>query len=150
MPNRSDHKNIGLASGVGFSLYRAKNEKFEDALLEAAGGALGGWLFSTVPDVIDPPTHPGHRSFGHGMVPALAIGSYYLQNLDAWQEKLREISDAKLQESSRTDSIDDLLMDFILALSLRFAAGFIAGAGAGYASHLLMDARTAKGLPIVA
>jgi hypothetical protein len=42
--------------------------------VEVIGGLLAGNLGARLPDVFDPPTHPGHRSLAHGMAPIAAVG----------------------------------------------------------------------------
>lgn len=50
--------------------------------LEAIGVFLGGGAVASLPDVIDPPTSPRHRSVGHSVAGVAGIG-IALKNLEA-------------------------------------------------------------------
>ena len=74
MPNRPFHVATSTPVGVGYALYKANNQNGLARTMEAFGGALGGYWGGILPDCIDPPFHPGHRSLGHGFVPVAAPG----------------------------------------------------------------------------
>ena len=150
MANRKVHQQVGAASGAVFALSRSGAQEPKGVLLETIGGALGGLLFGIAPDVIDPPTHPGHRSLGHGVAPIGAVAVYYFENLGSWQEQLRclawNCADAARQAGSESERFQYVLLEKLC----RLATGFVAGAGAGYVSHLVLDAATPKRLPLIA
>lgn len=75
MPNRNTHLTISALSGLGISLLVAyiKNEKISFG--EVAASTFGGILGGLIPDKIDLPVHPNHRSIGHGAIP-VGFGIY--------------------------------------------------------------------------
>lgn len=117
---------------------------------EAIGGAIGGLVGAWLPDALDPPNHPNHRGVGHSCVSLTGV-SYLtanalpaVQRLRARAEILRKQADlVRLDEPMRA-----LLLDLAAFLVL-VLAGAITGMGVGYASHLLMDCTTSKGLPLI-
>jgi len=150
MPNRNVHRPAGTVCGAGYAYYRARNFPLEHALAEAMGGAAGGWLGGALPDWIDPATSPNHRHVGHGaanVVGAVWFSADALLNL---QQHLRQRANA-LQSNRRL--LNDDLQRFLSAVAeflLRFLAGLLNGISAGYISHLLLDALTARGIPVFA
>ena len=70
----------------------ASNEKPLNVLIEAAGGAAGGWLGARLPDMIDPPTSPRHRSIGHGIIPTGSAGYLFLSNLNSIENKTKYVA----------------------------------------------------------
>lgn len=147
MPNRNVHTILGgLAGGCG-ALYRARDEQPEHALLEALGGILAGASVGCWPDRLDPPTHPGHRSGGHAIVPVGVALTGYMGVSDQVQSAARHRAnrfELALQRSS-----DPLARLLFLAgmVACRMASGAIGGAPYAYGCHLAADATTPKGLP---
>lgn len=150
MPNQKTHRPLGAGCGLAVALYRAREQAPRNALVEAMGGAAGGLIFSMIPDWIDPPIHPGHRSLGHGVAPNVGIIYWYINNLDAWQSTLRKWAHEHTEAARFAESEAAQVWHVLSELLCRLAVGFVAGAGAGYVSHLALDATTRRGLPIVA
>lgn len=93
----------------------------EERLPYAAAGCAGGYCLGTVPDLIEPASHPHHRQFFHGWLFAGAL-AYGVYRLYRWEP---ETTDQKFWR----------------------AVGLIAGAA--YLVHLAMDATTKGSLPLV-
>lgn len=85
-----------------------------------AGAALAACA-TNVPDLLEPASHPGHRRFFHSFTFAGLLG-YAGYRVYKWE----------------TDGEFEAIVRFAL----------LAGIGA-YLIHLLMDARTPKGLPLL-
>jgi membrane-bound metal-dependent hydrolase YbcI (DUF457 family) len=147
MPNRATHEVAGAASGAAFALLRVDDAPVSHVLAEVLGGALGGWLGGVLPDVLEPATTPNHRELAHSVI---AGGTLTLSRLAEWQATCRTEAkgcDARaLTFALGSDARQRAGWD---ALGWRFLAGFLAGVIAGYASHLMLDAGTAKGLPLL-
>lgn len=147
MPNRSTHELAGAVSGVALALLRVGDASTSQALAEVVGGAFGGWIGGVLPDVLEPATTPNHRELAHSVVVG---GTLTLARLAEWQATCR--SEAKgcdaraLTFALGSDARQRAEWD---ALGWRFLAGLLAGVVAGYASHLILDAGTAKGLPLL-
>ncbi len=147
MPKRVTHEIVGAASGAAFALFRVSDAPTSHALAEVLGGALGGWMGGALPDILEPATTPNHREVAHSVV---AGGALTLARLAEWQATCR--SEAKgcdaraLTFALGSDARQRAEWD---GLGWRFLAGLLAGFVAGYASHLMLDAVTPKGLPLL-
>jgi xanthosine utilization system XapX-like protein len=148
MPNRATHEVAGAASGAAFALLRVCDAPMPYALAEVLGGALGGWVGGLLPDVLEPATTPNHRKVAHSVV---AGGTLTLARLAEWQATCRTEAQGCVTRASGLPLGSDARRraDWD-ALVWRFLAGLLAGLVAGYASHLMLDAGTAKGLPLLA
>ncbi len=149
MPKRKIHDTAGLRCGGTAAYWRAQDQEPIHTAIETFGGALGGRFGSRLPDVIDPPTHPGHRSIGHGIVPIGSAVQISLWSLDELQNELRQLADRHAESARSSQSFFVELLHMIVSLVYRAGAGAAAGAVAGYVSHLALDATTPKGLPLV-
>jgi hypothetical protein len=107
---------------------------------------IGAWL----PDALDPPNHPHHRGIGHGCAALMGVG-FFMVNSSATVDRLRSMAE-KLRAQAGALRPDDqlraVLLDAVGLLAL-VLAGSITGMGVGYASHLVMDGTTPKGLPLI-
>lgn len=67
MPNSKTHFTVGAGTSI-FTYLLNKNSRNETASLEEVitVGLLGG-AAATLPDILDPPTSPKHRSIGHSI-----------------------------------------------------------------------------------
>lgn len=146
MPNRQVHVPVGIASGAAVAVWCARDQRLEYAIAEMVGGALGGWAGSRLPDIIDLPSHPNHRSIGHGVLPCGVALAEAVRRLPDLQAYLRE--QASVREAVCPGGRDERLS--LSSILLRFLAGASAGFVAGYASHLALDAPSSKSLPLIA
>jgi LexA-binding, inner membrane-associated putative hydrolase len=167
MPGRETHAYVGIAAGIGNAAFQAKEQKPLNLLLEAAGGALGGWCGGQLPDIFEPPTSSWHRSLAHsrtiGTVIVFARGQ-----LIEWQKFCRERAEyCRLQPEQNGTlvmvpdplrpnlfvpaPVNPLAQLFWTAAEVlwRFAAGFANGLAAGYVSHLVLDAGTPRSIPLL-
>ena len=149
MPNRPIHIATSTPAGAGYAFYKANNQNDLSRLLETLGGAGGGYLGAILPDRIDPPFHPGHRSWGHGLGPVTAATAVWNQKLDGCQDSLRQ--QANYHAQLRTQSTDLLATAWhsVVELVLRLLSGFVAGIGAGYVTHVALDFGTPRCLPLI-
>lgn len=150
MANGSVHHLAGAIAGGSTAYICADGQLPPDRVVEMVGGALAGYYGSFLPDIIDPPLHPNHRSVGHGVVPIGTVGSWAISNLPAWQSYLREKADGHAR--ARLHSHDDATRLWHAACEnfFRLLAGMVAGFIAGYGSHLVLDAITPRSLPLCA
>ena len=149
MAKKSAHDLGGMASGAVIAALLAGAQPSEHVALEVAGGALGGWLGSRLPDLLDPPTTPNHRSAGHGALSAIAIGRSVGDRVKEIQRHLRVTADdlASVRATLETDL--QRFFNLILEWICRLLAGAAAGVASGYASHLVLDMTTPRGLPLL-
>ena len=120
MSNGPTHE---MASCLGVFLASAIDEYQETGAVSIKPFAAASLAKATarLPDIIEPATNPHHRQFFHSLVFAGGLG-YGLYKLYQWETE-----------------------DELQAL-LRFAGLAI---GSSYLIHLLCDAGTPKGLPVV-
>jgi hypothetical protein len=118
-------------------------------LAESVGGLIGGIAGGMLPDFIDLPTSPNHRSLAHGALPAIGIGFLAFQRLDRWQDALRtqaqHYEQLRLASPSPWAQLGYGLLWFFWMLLPGVLAGFLVG----YASHLVLDLPSTRSLPAV-
>ncbi len=120
MSGRKTHTTTGvLVSLIIFSDLVSKGLALSPIILPVA--LAPSVIGSVLPDIIEPPRNRRHRKFFHSLV-FLALLLAFLHNTYA------------------------LLLTGGLADEVAFGLFF---AGAGYASHLVLDALTPSGLPVV-
>lgn len=148
MPNGKTHAWAGAATGSAVAAYRGRQQPLVNVLIEILGGGVGGYLGGKVPDVLEPALHPGHRDFCHSWTAGGAVATG-LTALARWETFCREQA-AELRQRRLASPPTDPVTSFFLVLGEIFwtlAAGFVSGFGAGYLSHLALDAATPRRLP---
>ena len=149
MPNRPVHLATSGPAGAVFAYYKAPIINEIQRLQEAFGGVLGGLLGGALPDIFDPPSHPGHRALAHALIPVGAGSAAWLRYLDDWQKRLRCRADE--YSRLRSQAVDPLLGAWyaLLEMALRMLSGMLAGLGAGYLTHIALDFTTPRCLPLL-
>ncbi len=164
MADRKTHTVGGVATGMGYSAFRAKEESTQNLVTEMVGGAAGGYVGALLPDVLEPALSSWHRSAAHSCTAGAAI-VYSKDVLSGFEKFCREQGDAcALQHKTLQMRPDPLQpngfvaapVDPFILLSLkiaelfwRFLAGFANGLAAGYISHLALDAVTPRSIPLL-
>ncbi len=77
-------------------------------------------------------------------------GHAWLGSLDEWQARFRAEATRHARLRANAASELEALWHAVLEVLCRLASGAVVGLAAGYASHVLLDAFTPGGLPIVA
>ena len=145
MPNRGVHSAAGIGAALAGGLMLApKDMTPDDRFVFGLGLTLGGWVGSRMPDVIDPPLSPSHRSYAHGLLTAggLVAGEWMI-----WVNHCRSKAAALRAEADACLVLAEAQKRRTQAGYCVFAAGAVLGFGLGYGSHLILDAFTTKGLP---
>lgn len=145
--NRPAHTVAGTSAAIVQLL--ADENTAELPLAEIIGRIIGGAWGSRGPDLIDPPTSPGHRGVGHAIVPVLIAFVLIARFMPEWQQALRSYAAAARARAAILPP-EERLLEQCTATACEFLLGLIIGAPAGYASHLLLDAATPAGLPLLA
>ena len=138
-----------MIAGTGAAVLTSKDQPTPCRFLEAAGGALGGYLGGKLPDILEPATSSWHRSTAHSFSAAAMVGTG-LAKVDIFQNYCRQRADhfATVRAAMPEGGIGGLL--HLLAEAFwRLCAGFAAGLAAGYLSHLALDALTPRCIPII-
>lgn len=144
------HRAIGTLAGGGFALAKAQQQRPEHLLLEVLGGLVAGSLGARLPDVFDPPVHPGHRSVADGIAPVAEVGRVAIRGLDGAQVRLRAEADRRAALRASATTPLQRLWQAVLEIFCRLGAGALAGLLGGYGSHVALDALTPAGLPLLA
>lgn len=154
MADRKTHKLIGVGSGAVYASFRSRNEAPNDWLIEILGGAFGGYLGGILPDELEPALSSWHRGVCHSW----AAGSVVVATANqfaGWAELCRQNAN-KLKamqtvqdETGTYVAVPITFMQQMRELFWRFLAGLLNGIVAGYTSHLILDAATPRGLPML-
>ena len=147
MPNRSTHLRFAVPIASAAAGLAAARSGSPDTLLDALVGAVGGVIGGAAPDVLEPALSPNHRSVFHGVVTGSAL---VLATFTSWEAMCRSRCD-EWQRVAHTHNPDcpNRSEAERNALLWRLAAALLIGIAVGYASHLLLDARTPRGIPFV-
>lgn len=135
MPRRDAHDLLGVLAGVGVTYASARLNGRDPSPFELMGGGLSGALGARLPDTFEPAIHPHHRQFAHSVTFASATGATVGRAGLRIQEKLAQA--AQVADEPWKGAL------------LSFLAGLSAGATPGYISHLVADATTPKGIPLL-
>ncbi|MBL8377399.1 MAG: hypothetical protein JNM79_06000 [Burkholderiales bacterium] len=119
MANGTTHR-IAAAVVIGAVWIHAEADQPEKSAKPLLGAGLAA-LLTNLPDILEPALHPNHRQFFHSLTFAAMLGKA-THEIYEWE----------------TDNPADEAIRFLL----------LVGAGA-YFVHLLLDAGTAKSLPIL-
>ena len=154
MPKRKTHQSIGALTGAGAALVAARDQQPPHQVIEVLAAGISGWYSSLIPDIIDPAMSPNHRSIGHGAVQGIAGLKVALDKIPSAQGQLRAQAQefAQRRQHVRPGGEDPWPIWCLEAAELlcRMLSGVLIGLVAGYGSHLVLDARTPRGLPLLA
>lgn len=153
MANRRIHLEIAIGVGLILALLAAKGDTLSALLAEAAGVVGGSALGGLLPDAIEPATSSWHRKSFHSVAALAGTSSLSVnppEQLTAWQAALRQRARTLQSQRERLPPSHAQRTDLWLSeIACRLLAGATIGLPAGYASHLLKDAESPRGLPSV-
>lgn len=149
MPNGPIHALTSTPAEALYSFHKSNNQSGLAKVLESTGGAIGGYIGGILPDWIDPPVHPGHRSLAHGLAPVATGAAFWYRNLDDWQNHLRQTTDQHAYCRAMSTDFASTAWHAFAEWVLRLLSGFLAGIGAGYITHVALDFATPRCLPLV-
>ena len=147
MPRRDVHEVWGMTSGVAAAFLLMPKEDNAGLMAELLGAVVGGNIGGRAADILEPALTPNHRAVAHSGLAVAALVQLARSGMiagcrdqsTACQSRALDLSRSAEQRS--TDRVHDLLW--------RVAAGLLIGFIAGYSSHLLLDAGTKRGLPLL-
>jgi hypothetical protein len=150
MANSKVHRQVGKVGGVVAAVARAHNgDSALDVLTPGPrgyAGRIGAWL----PDIIEPAVHLHHRHVAYSVATATAISASAIESIEWVENYARMRAQAAAERCAqqgchRVAEARQPLEEFLWKLS----HGFVAGVGAGYLSHLTLDAETPRGIPLL-
>ncbi len=148
MPDGKTHRRVGAIAGAVYAGCRAPTEAATNLWLESFGGAVGGSIGGGLPDLMDPPVSPWHRSLAHGVAPVGLLGVAWMERLEEWRSRLRAEAARCSALKSDATSFARVLWLTLFEWFCRIASGALAGLLAGYVSHLVLDAFTPRSVPV--
>lgn len=149
MPNKGTHQAAGTLAGGCAALILSDGQSTPNQIAECVGGAVAGCIFGRVPDWLDPPRSPNHRSLAHGVAPGTTLMGAYVSQLDSIQSFFRSHADRQDALAKQAQTTLSELWHYFLELLCRFLAGAAAGVLGGYGSHLLLDGFSPQSLPLI-
>lgn len=150
MANGKTHRLVGQVTGAGFAVYRARHQEPLAAMVECLAGCRGGEHGARLHDLLEPATSPNHRNLWHGVAVNGAAVAFLKEPLDDIHERLRTWAKAQVDRALQSETPWWEAAVLILAAGTAHAlVGYTNGFVAGAASHLLLDAGTAKGIPLL-
>lgn len=135
MADRREHNTFGAILGGLAAALSSRATNGGDLLREIIAGAAGGYLGSSLADVLEPPTSPNHRSVFHGIALNGLAAYHGTGPLLRWRTRGGQPA---TDPAGAPTNRDDALM-----------SAFALGAASGHASHLLLDSETPRGLPLL-
>lgn len=141
MPGRQTHLGFGACVGAVSAFAVAQRTGSGDPFFEGIGGALAAAFSAGLPDDLEPATSPSHRAFAHSLAAAGMVSSAIPTLLRFAEECRAPYRCRPVLPASNSEAINRLLA--------HLAAGFAVGLAVGFLSHLALDARTPKGLPLM-
>lgn len=150
MANGKTHRRVGQVAGAGFALYRARDQHPVALVLETLGGRYGGAAGSALHDMLEPATSPNHRDFFHSIAFNGAAIAKAKPAFDAGQEVLRRWAGQRVADAMAPGTgLLDQLLHLLGAGLAHLAVGYLNGFAAGGVSHLALDAKTPRSLPLL-
>jgi membrane-bound metal-dependent hydrolase YbcI (DUF457 family) len=147
--NGGVHKAVGAGVGIAaVAVFRSIEKSKPLGILELAGGAVGGMIGASLPDILEPATSSYHRGPAHSMAFSSGIVYGAIKGLG----EIRASLDKKAAELQyKSEKADDWLMSLLYqigAWAVEFITGALTAVVPGYVSHIALDATTPRGVPI--
>ncbi len=158
MPGRDTHKYVGAAAGLALAAAQAQQESRAHFWIEMMGGAFAGMMGGMAPDWLEPAVCSWHRGVCHSASAGAALIAAQ-QTLANWAIVCRQnaakcrapqVEDVQTGEwiPIQRTPLEQLWAE-VKEIIWTLLAGFLNGLAAGYVSHLLLDATTPRGIPIL-
>jgi len=149
MAGRREQDAAGIVTGVATALLtRRKKASAYELVAEALGGALGGGIGSRLLDFFEPAIH-SYRNVVHSVAFAGTVTVKGTKRAARPQARLRAQADEFAERRTWHHGLFEWMVLWLAETACRVATGFIAGAIPGYLSHLALDAKTPRGIPLL-
>ena len=141
MPNRRTHCFVGGAAGLAVGLMSDHRSLAEsEQVARAIGALIGGVAGGAMPDILEPADNPNHRAFAHSVLVGGGLAALGIK-LSGNLRGAARLENVPLVHGLPTNAAG-------CAMILHFLSGVILGMAVGYASHIVLDALTPKGVPL--
>lgn len=150
MPNGRTHKAIGALGATGVSLVRSEDLPDSARLAYCMGAAAGGVVGGALPDILEPAYHSHHRDFCHSLTAGGGIVAGSVRVAQGLGEELRAEGASLRSIRFGLDADDPGRIELaVREYLIYFLLGFSLGVTVGYASHILADLATPRGVPLL-
>ena len=159
MADLRTHQCVGMGAGAVYAGYLAKEQTAVNWWIEVLGGGAGGFVGGWLPDHLEPAVSSWHRDICHSWAAGGAVVSFrekLIQLGQTCRENAALCRPVPLAPDPQTGVLVPMwnnpltrLLSELAELFWRFLAGFVNGLAAGHASHLLLDATTPRGIPLL-
>ena len=153
MPGRRTHDIGGAVVGLGVGVVKMDRIPADGRWAYVLGGVAGGVLGARLPDLLEPATSSWHRGTCHSLTALAMLGSacaappeVVVRHCGALFAHAEGARGTRLAPGCDPRTASNHWWKEMLCY---FLLGAIAGAAAGYLSHLVLDARTPRFLPII-
>lgn len=152
MANGQVHRNVGMLAGAAGAFYDATRQPVlpVDFIAEVAGGALVGRLVGRLPDVLEPAVSSYHRSVAHSVTVGVAVAVKVPPVTRTIAQAARERAERYRALAQQTENPWLSLWYTLVRLFWSMVAGGANALAPAYVSHLVLDAFTPRGIPLVA
>lgn len=150
MPDGRTHAIIGTGSGGLVAFLRSQDLPTEARFALTLGGALGGYAGGRLPDSLEPAIHGWHRSFFHSA--AVGTGAFQAAavSIRSWVvDLLAQAAEIRMRRLVLGPGHPDHNSLWVREFGLYFLSGLVIGLPVGYLSHLVADAGTERGIPLI-
>jgi len=153
MPRKREHVAVATLAGIGTALLSGRNLTGEAFFANGIGCVLAAQFGGVLPDLLEPGVHSWHRKRFHSYT-ALGVtgaGSAWKPSaIQGFIDGLRAQADQhRLRRMALPQEHPDRSGLWLSEMFCHVLAGMIYGLPVGYASHLILDARTPRCLPII-
>jgi membrane-bound metal-dependent hydrolase YbcI (DUF457 family) len=116
---------------------------------EVIGSLISSLIASSLPDILEPAHHPNHRSTFHSKGFLALVALFAWPALEAKRREQLGLAAACMSQEALCVLAEHKEYWRQQAAWHQFLAGLWGGGAPGYTSHLLADAQTPKGLPLL-
>ena len=148
MANRNEHLQLGGLAGPSYSFIMSSVLGKQASFEEIAGACISSLITACLPDIIEPADHPNHRSHFHSLA-ILGLCAVAWPFVEGFRQQQLSLAEHYENQARVYNTPDEQMYWQREAQKRRFYAGLLAGLIPGYVSHLLADAQTPKGLPLI-
>ncbi len=145
------HRKVGkLAGALTTLMYMEASDDPVDVALSLVGGYWAGAAGAALPDIFEPAIHSFHRDVMHSYTFG-TVGSVAARPvIEKWRAYCRQnASNAAQRRLVPGVTPADFWASLAEELFWKIAVGFASGIAAGYVSHLMLDAATPRGIPLL-
>jgi len=153
MSDRCSHQGVATLVGFGIGCYAARDVEGWPTFARILGAVLASVAGASLPDVLEPPVHSWHRRFFHSLGALLGSAAVTIRPPLVVQQWLKEREAAGARWRTQREALPQGHADrarlWVSEMLEHFVVGAAFGLPAGYASHLILDAGSPRGLPPV-